>query len=394
VSELPPAIDLERLVEELKQRLEERRAAGVYPPELEDQLDEHARQFASHRMPRPDPLPPLRDAVAEVGRKRDIRREDIEPSSSVPLGSHIHRAADKLQRRQIDSLVAQVWSFAAAVTEALERSVAVFEQPSRDDDAVLEQMDSMLERIRALEAGAALGGALGSVIDRIERLEAAERDRGFSPFFSNADFEASFRGSQEELKERYAELADFLVSSSCDPVVDIGCGQGMLLELLADRGISAVGVELDDELARLGQAKGLKVEEGNGLHYLQEQQDGSLGAIVLLQVIEHLTHQQVADLFPLAYRKLRPAGVLAVETVNPQSLYVYARAFYLDPTHTTPVHPAYLGFLAGQAGFSGHRIEWRSPVPEGEALDADDDDAQRLNSLLYGPQDYMFLGVR
>lgn len=394
MSEPRPGVDLERLVVDLKQRLEERRQAGAYPPGLEEQLDEHARQFAAHRMPRPDPLPPLRDAVAKVFEARGIHREEIEPSSSVPLGSHIHRAADKLQRRQLDSLVAQVWAFAAAVTEALERSVDVLEVPSLDHQAVLEQLDAMLERIAALEAGAALGGALGSLIDRVERLEAAERDRGFSPFFSNVAFEASFRGSQEELKAKYADLADFIVDSRSHPLVDIGCGQGMLLELLEERNVSAVGVEMDSELARLGQAKGLQVEEGNGLHYLQEQQDGSLGGIVLIQVIEHLSHQQVADLFLLAYRKLRPEGLLAIETVNPQSLYVYARAFYLDPTHKTPVHPAYLGFLAEQAGFSGHRIEWRSPVPDGEALEGDDEDAKRLNSLLYGPQDYMFIGVR
>lgn len=394
MSEPRPGVDLERLVVDLKQRLEERRQAGDYPPGLEEQLDEHARQFASHRMPRPDPLPPLRDAVAKVFEARGIHREEVEPSSSVPLGAHIHRAADKLQRRQLDSLVAQVWAFAAAVTEALERSVDVLEAPSLDHQAVLEQLDAVLERIAALEAGAALGGALGSLIDRIERLEAAERDRGFTPFFSNVAFEASFRGAQDELKAKYADLADFIVDSRSHPLVDIGCGQGMLLELLQERNVSAVGVEMDGELVRLGQAKGLQVEEGNGLHYLQEQQDGSLGGIVLLQVIEHLSHQQVADLFLLAYRKLRPEGLLAIETVNPQSLYVYARAFYLDPTHKTPVHPAYLGFLAEQAGFSGHRIEWRSPVPEGEALEGDDEDAKRLNSLLYGPQDYMFIGVR
>lgn len=394
MSEPRQGVDLERLVDDLKQRLEERRRSGLYPPGLEEQLDEHARHFAAHRVPRPDPLPPLRDAVAEVARTRSIHREEIEPTSSVPLGSHVHRAADKLQRRQIDSLVAQVWSFAAAVTEALERSVDVLEQPPHDYQAVLEQLDAVLERITALEAGAALGGALGSLIDRVERLEAAERDRGFAPFFSNVQFEVAFRGSQEELKQRYAGLADFLVGCSVESVVDVGCGQGMLLELLKERNVPAVGVELDGELARVGRAKGLDVEEGNGLHYLQERQDGSLGAIVLLQVIEHLSHQQVADLFLIAYRKLRPEGVLAIETVNPQSLYVYARAFYLDPTHTTPVHPAYLGFLAEQAGFSGHRIEWRSPVPEGEALSGDDEDAKRLNSLIYGPQDYLFFGVR
>jgi len=392
VKEPDTSVDLERLVDDLKQRLEERRRAGLYPPGLEEQLDEHARQFAAHRLPRPDPLPPLRTAVGRVGEKRDIRREEIEPTSSMPMGSLIHRTADKLQRRHLDNLASQIWEFAAAVTEALERSVDVLEEPAHHYDAVLEQMDAILERISALEAGAALGGALGSLVDRVERLEAAERERQFSPFFSNVQFEAAFRGSHEELRASYTDLANHLFS--CQPVVDIGCGQGVLLELLAEREVQAVGVELDGELARLCRAKGFDVEERNGLHYLQDQPDGSLGSIVLLQVVEHLGHQQVADLFLLAHQKLRPGGLLAIETVNPQSLYVYARAFYLDPTHSTPIHPAYLGFLSQEAGFSGHRIEWRSPVSSEEALTEDTDDARRINGLVFGPQDYLFLGVR
>lgn len=387
-----PTVDIERLVGDLKHRLAERRRAGLYPPALEEQLDEHARQFAAHRVARPDPLPPLREAVARVVENQNIHREEIAATSSVPLGSLAHRAAERLQRRQLDNLIAQVWTFAAAVTEAIERSAAVLYQPPHDYDAVLEQLDGILERIAALEAGAPLNGALGSLLDRVERLEVAERERQFKPFFSNVQFEAAFRGSTAELQARYVGLANHLVS--CQPVVDVGCGQGMLLELLGERNAQAVGVELDAELARVCRAKGLDVEERNGMDYLQEQEDGSLGAIVLLQVVEHLSHQQVADLFLIAYQKLRPEGVLAIETVNPQSLYVYARAFYLDPTHTTPVHPGYLGFLSQEAGFSGYRIEWRSPVEAEEMLSGEGEDVAKLNGLVFGPQDYLFLGVR
>jgi SAM-dependent methyltransferase len=385
-------LDLVRLLDELKQRLEDRRRSGLYAEDLEERLDEHARQFAAHRLPRPDPLPPLRDAVAKVGEARDIRREEIEPSSSLPLGTQVHRAAERLQRRHLDSLIAQVWTFAATVTEALERTIDVLQQPNDQYASVLEQLSAILERIAALEAGGVKGGALGSLTERVERLEAAERDRQFRPFFSNVQFEEAFRGSQEELRESYASLADRL--AEFEPLVDIGCGQGMLLELLAERGAPAVGVELDAELARVCRAKGLDVQERNGLEYLAERGDSTLGAIVLLQVVEHLSHQQVTDLFLLAHQKLTPGGLLAVETVNPQSLYVFARAFYLDPTHSTPVHPAYLEFLSREAGFAEHRIEWRNPVRPDEVLTEDTEDARRLSALLFGPQDYLFLGVR
>lgn len=381
-----------QLVEELKRSVEARRRAGLYPQGLEDQLDEHARQFAGHRVARRDPIPPLRAAIDAVAQKRDIRLNAIASTSSVPLGSVIHKTAERLQRRHLEDLATQMEAFAATVTGALQLALEVLEQPQQESQMLLEQLDAVLERIRALEAGAPLGGPLGSLIERVERLEAAERQRHFDPFFSNERFEAAFRGSQEALRVGYADLADRLTGHP--PVIEIGCGQGALLELLAERGTPARGVELDGELARLCQSKGLHVEEGNGLDHLQAQADGSVGAIVLLQVIEHLSHQQVADLFLLAHQKLRPGGLLALETVNPQSLYVYARAFYLDPTHSTPVHPSYLEFLAREAGYSGYAIDWRNPVHPDEALAEDTDDARKLNTLIFGPQDYLFFGVR
>ena len=75
----------------------------------------------------------------------------------------------------------------------------------------------------------------------------------------------------------------------------------------------------------------------------------------MIQVIEHLTAQDAMDLVALAARKVRPGGKVIIETVNPQSLYVFARSFYLDPTHVRPVHPAYLEFLFREAGFAESR---------------------------------------
>jgi O-antigen chain-terminating methyltransferase len=132
--------------------------------------------------------------------------------------------------------------------------------------------------------------------------------------------------------------------------------------------------------------------------------DGSLGGIVLLQVIEHITAQQVVQLVSNAYDKLRPGGVLMMETVNPQSLYVFAHAFYLDPTHGQPVHPAYLTFLVRESGFSDVTIDWRSLPPTEETLQeldgsepvvkAVNENLRRLNTLLFAPQDYALIATR
>jgi O-antigen chain-terminating methyltransferase len=112
----------------------------------------------------------------------------------------------------------------------------------------------------------------------------------------------------------------------------------------------------------------------------------------------------VIDLVALAADKVRPGGRVFLETVNPQSLYVFAHAFYLDPTHVRPVHPAYLAFLFREAGFAAVDIEWRSPPPPDDVLEevrsehtlpgAINANVKRLNQLLFAPQDYLLAAVR
>jgi O-antigen chain-terminating methyltransferase len=76
-------------------------------------------------------------------------------------------------------------------------------------------------------------------------------------------------------------------------------------------------------------------------------------------------------------------------------------------THERPLHPETLRFVAAAAGFSDVRIEMRSPVdaaarlqpvpgeglPE-RAATALNENLERLNSLLYGPQEYALLARR
>ena len=112
----------------------------------------------------------------------------------------------------------------------------------------------------------------------------------------------------------------------------------------------------------------------------------------------------LAGLRFLARDKLRSKGRIVVETVNPQSLYVFAHSLHLDPTHKAVVHPAYLSFLFREAGFAEVEMEWRSPPPEDEVLEDVPGGGElekhlnanlaRLNQLLFAPQDYALVVTR
>ena len=199
-------------------------------------------------------------------------------------------------------------------------------------------------------------------------------------------FEERFRGSPEEIAERQRSYLP-LLKDLPGPVLDIGCGRGELLRLLAAEGIPALGVEINPIPASACRAEGLEVEHRDGLAYLNSRRDCSLGAVVALQVVEHWAPEATFAFLREARRALAPGGVLIAETINSDSLSAL-KAFFLDPSHVRPVPPDALKFLAEAAGFADARIEYMSPLAPGDRLEETSSNDAKLNRLLFGPQDY------
>jgi len=328
-----------------------------------------------------------------------LSTERISSASDVPGGSALHRAMARITDRQVQGVLEQVQELAVAIQNVVRELAAAVRLPNTHlHPDLVGQVDALQERLTALERQPAASPAgLAEIGRRLERLEATEARRQFRPSFSWAAFDAEFRGSPEEIKARYTDLVGQLADAA--PVLDIGCGRGEFLELLREAGIPGRGVELDPELASDASARGLDVELGDGLEVLSREVDRSVGGLVLIQVVEHMGPGRVMELVNLAVDKLRPGGKVIIETPNPQSLYVFARAFYIDPSHHAPIHPLYLRFLFEQAGFGAADLYWRSPPPAEERLtpvgDAPmDENLDRVNRILFGPQDYALVATR
>jgi O-antigen chain-terminating methyltransferase len=202
-------------------------------------------------------------------------------------------------------------------------------------------------------------------------------------------FEERFRGSPQDITEKQRSYVP-LLRGLPGPVLDIGCGRGELLRLLAQESIPASGVELNPIAASACREEGLSVEDGDGIAVLSGKADGSLGGVVALQVVEHWRAEAIFAFLREARRALGPGGLLIAETVNTDSLSSL-KAFFLDPSHVRPVPADALRFLAQAAGFTDTRIEYRAPLPERERLEENSENDAKLNRLLFGPQDYAMI---
>jgi SAM-dependent methyltransferase len=220
------------------------------------------------------------------------------------------------------------------------------------------------------------------------------------PEFDYAGLEERFRGSEENIKKRQRVYVPHFQGR--DNVLDIGCGRGEFLELLAESGIKATGVDLDLDMVLLCREKGLDVAVDDAFARLGAALDDSFGGVFAAQVIEHLHPRRVIELVKLSYRKLAPGGILILETPNPRCLMVLAETFYKDPSHVHPLHPDMMQFLLETTGFQEVELRFSSPVdaamriPPLAAPGADIEQfnrgVERLNSLLFGFQDYAVIG--
>jgi O-antigen chain-terminating methyltransferase len=223
--------------------------------------------------------------------------------------------------------------------------------------------------------------------------------------FKYVGFEDRFRGSHEEIRQRLVPYLPLFAGAA--NVLDAGCGRGELLELFREQGISARGIDINDEMVAECRARGLTAERADALTYLEAQPDGSLGGLAAIQVVEHLEPAYLMRFLETAHHKLAAGAPLVLETINPACWTAFFDSFLRDLTHTRPLHPDTLQYLVQASGFLTSDVRYLSPVSDKDKLpsvtvtppsDADptltdvvetiNAHATRLNSRLFTFRDY------
>ena len=284
----------------------------------------------------------------------------------------------------------------------------------RHNDALFARADQKLDRYRreARNLLGNLGGALAVVQsapkgdpEAVEVVARAHEEHGY------VELERLYRGTEEEIRERIAAYRPFLKDLPAGaPVLDLGCGRGEALALLREWGLAGRGVDASARMVELCRDRGVEAEVGDLFAALAGAEAESLGGVVSFHVIEHLPPAALDRLVRLAWRALRPGGVLILETPNPLSVVVAARNFWLDPTHVRPVHPGSLKLMYELAGFDPvERLDLRpfaaadrlpeidlAKLPADQRPFADQVNRlrDRLDDLLFGCQDFGMVGKK
>jgi O-antigen chain-terminating methyltransferase len=280
----------------------------------------------------------------------------------------------------------------------------------RHNDALFARADQKVDRYRreVRDLLGSLGAAL-SVVKGAEASPAVETVARAHEEHGYLELERRHRGTEEEIRERITAYLPWLTElPEGAPVLDLGCGRGETLALLRDHGIAARGVDSSARMVALCRERGLEASEGDLFASLETLPAASLGAVVSFHVIEHLPGPALDRLVRLAWRALKPGGVLILETPNPLSMVVAARNFWLDPTHVRPVHPDSLKLMYELAGFDPvERLDLRPfPVPERlpeidlaklpeeqrQLADRVNRLRDRIDELLFGFQDFGMVG--
>jgi O-antigen chain-terminating methyltransferase len=276
--------------------------------------------------------------------------------------------------------------------QELDRRIGTLQVDSREQEDSIKSLQTSLRSLQHLS------NSLKSAKTQGARSSAPEAYRYYH-------FEEHFRGSREEIRDRFAGYVQHYRTGLSGPVLDLGCGRGEFLELLKDAGIPGLGVDSNDEMIGRCREAGLDVHSGDLLEFLQSQTGNSLGGIFCSQVVEHLPPDYLLKLLDAAYARLQDGAPILLETVNIASAFAFLQVYTKDLTHRTPIHPDTLQFLVNACGFRNPRVLYASPVPAPARLqflpepadpaqDVFNRNMEKLNRLLFDPQEYAVLAFK
>ncbi len=152
--------EVESALEKIRDRVEERREAGDYPPGLEQQLDRHYHHILKGFDAEVEAITALRLAVANLRAQSDFDLNRSDTWSGNPIKRLLFRIIGKLTIRQTRGVLIQSQQFSNALDEVLTSLIPMIESLAgsgsdggggRDRSDLDKRLHTALDRIGLLE---------------------------------------------------------------------------------------------------------------------------------------------------------------------------------------------------------------------------------------------------
>ena len=139
-------------------------------------------------------------------------------------------------------------------------------------------------------------------------------------------------------------------------ILDLGCGHGAFLYFLQQAGYQDIhGVDVSAEQVALAHRLGISsVEQQDIALYLTSVEEETVDVVLLMDVLEHLSRQELFDMLDKVFRILRPGGKCISHVPNASGLYGM-QVRYGDLTHEMAFTPQSARQAFSTVGF--HHIQ-------------------------------------
>jgi O-antigen chain-terminating methyltransferase len=391
------------------------------------------RQLESHTMAQFDRVAAyINDAVAQLSEERRAQAEATRKQLE-DVREQMENFHDRLESfgHQVQQQVSEHWDTARLQINSLVREqdklMQNYSALKKAESTLRAELFSKLEETRKREGDPVLPAELQTVRVELEkqvndlrerlqksRMDIAQQERRLACLVDSADIslaapladqkskpevdhaldslfvslEDALRGTSEQIKEEAKVYLPVLQKAEIKSgILDVGCGRGEWLQLLAEAGFEARGIDQNRMLVQHCRDLSLDVVEAEALAYLGSLPEDSLNAVTAFHFVEHVPLDALIRFIDEAGRVLKPAGLMILETPNPENLLVGSCNFYLDPTHENPIPVQTMTLLLEARGFRCEEVFKLHPVPNVN-IEVKDQLTSHVNHFLYGPMNY------
>lgn len=157
-----------------------------------------------------------------------------------------------------------------------------------------------------------------------------------------------FVGTDDVTKKYQRKYLRYFKAGEC--VLDVGCGNGIFLELLRERGIRGVGIDASATKVAKCRSKRLEVHRVDALRYIKRKSQKFHG-IFCSHFVEHFSPSTILEFLHHAFDRLEAGGLLIIITPNYKNIDVISERFWMDITHVRPYPIPLLEKMLEASGF-------------------------------------------